>query len=273
MPLGTLDPDDYALLRRLVYDKSGLWLADDRLTFLRVRLEDRLRERNIVSPRDYYYHLKFHPDGAEELQHLIDAVTTQETWFFREIEPLETWCAAVVPDVARRNGRLRVWSSACSTGEEAYTLAMLLAERMPDLLVDIQATDISRRALAIARDATYDSHSLRRTDPQWVAKYFRPVADRRWEVVPTIRNLVRFEQANLLDPSVPRRLGPMDAVLCRNVLIYFDDRSRTIALNALRDALRPGGYLVLGFSESLSVPDTLFELVRLEGSVLYRKPN
>jgi chemotaxis protein methyltransferase CheR len=271
MLLGTLDPDDYALLRRLVHDKTGLWLADDRMTFLRVRLEDRLRACSIATPRDYYYFLKFHPDGPEELHHLVDAVTTQETWFFREIDPLESWCTAVVPDVARRRGRLRVWSAACSTGEEAYTLAMLLTERFPDVPVEIVGTDISRRAIAVAREGVYDSHSLRRTAPHWVSKYFRPAPDGRWEVSSSTRSLVRFEQGNLLDPIAARRLGSMDAILCRNVIIYFDERSRSVALSVLRGALRPGGYLILGLSETLSVSDTLFDAVRLEGSVLYRK--
>jgi chemotaxis protein methyltransferase CheR len=241
------------------------------MTFLRVRLEDRLRGRGIAAPRDYYYFLKFHPDGPEELQVLIDAVTTQETWFFRETEPLESWCASIAPGIVRSRGKLRAWSAACSTGEEAFTLAMLVAERFPDVPVEIVATDISRRAIAVAREGLYDAHSLRRTGPQWVSKYFRPAGGGRWEVGASIRNAVRFEQANLLDPAVPQRVGPMDFVLCRNVLIYFDERSRNVALTCLRDALRPDGNLVLGFSESLSVPDTLFDLVRLNGSVLYRK--
>jgi len=271
MPLGTLDPDDYALLRRLLYEKSGLWLADDRQSFLRVRLDDRLRARGIVSPRDYYYHLKFHPDGAEELQHLIDAVTTQETWFFREIEPLEAVFATVEREVRRRGGRLRIWSAACSTGEEAYTLAMLLADRFPTLTVEIVATDISRRAIAVACEGVYDKHSLRRTAPNWIARYFTPTADGRWRVADSIRGLVRFDVANLLDAQFAQRLAPMDLVVCRNVLIYFDERSRNGAFDAVRAALRTGGYLVLGLSETPSVPDTFFEIVRIEGSVFYRK--
>jgi chemotaxis protein methyltransferase CheR len=270
----TLDFDDFDALRRSIRDHCGIWLGDSKITFLQTRLADRLSAWNISSPREYYYFLKYDPRGGEEMQHLIDAVAVNETWFFREIGPVEAWQEAVLPDLMKRGGKLRLWSAGCATGEEPYTLAILLLELYPDVAAtrfEILATDISQRALEIARAAVYDPYSLRHTDPRRSEKYFQPTSDGRYAVCEGARRLVRFGHASLMDPTLVQRVPAMDVILCRNVMIYWDDQSRQVALTNLHAVLKPGAYLVLGHSESLIHTATPYKVARVGEKIMYRK--
>ncbi len=268
-----LNFDDFNALRQLIYEHCGIWLGDSKVIFLRVRLADRLRARNISSAQEYYYFLKYDSQGNQEMQQLIDAVTVNETWFFRETGPVDAWYNLVLPGL-KLNQRLRMWSAGCATGEEPYTLAMLLLELYPTARAgqfDILATDISQRALAIARTGVYDPYSLRRTDPRMTAKYFQPTSDGRYTVRKDVQQMVRFDHANLIDPALARRIQAMDAVICRNVIIYLDAQSRQAVLANLYAALKPGGHLLLGHSESLLHVVTPFEVARVAGKIMYRK--
>jgi chemotaxis protein methyltransferase CheR len=270
----TLSFDDFDALRQLIREHCGIWLGDSKVTFLQVRLADRLRARNISSAQEYYYFLKYDAHGHEEMQRLIDAVTVNETWFFRETGPIDAWRKTVLPDLIKRSGRLRMWSAGCATGEEPYTLAMLLLEDYPATAAarfEILATDISQRALEAARAGVYDPYSLRHTEPYWLAKYFQPASGGRQEVCENVRRLVRFGQANLIDPALAQRVRAMDAILCRNVIIYLDDQSRRAALTNFYAALKPAGHLMLGHSESLVHTVTPFEVARVGGTIMYRK--
>jgi chemotaxis protein methyltransferase CheR len=278
-PSLTLDLDIFDALRRLICERCGIWLGDSKFTFLQVRLADRLRARNISSAQEYYYFVKYDAHADAEMQQLIDAVTVNETWFFREIGPVEAWLGEVAPDLVARGKRLGLWSAGCATGEEPYTLAMLLLENYPATALsrfEILATDISQRALETARAGIYDPYSLRRTEQYWQAKYLHPTPDGRQKVLEAVRRPIRFGQANLIDPTLAQRVQAMDLILCRNVLIYLNDRGRQAALDNLYAALRPGGYLILGHSESLihaaqAPAATSFEVVRVGGTIIYRK--
>jgi chemotaxis protein methyltransferase CheR len=269
-----LTPDDLDALRRLVYDHSGIWLVDSKRTFLDNQLGERLRVRGIPSAREYYHYLKYDPQGRLELERLTEALTIQETWFFREPEPVEAWRSHILPALLKRdNQKVRVWSAACSTGEEPYTLAMLFRDCGPDpALYEIWATDISTRALEVARLGVYDPYSLRHTDAAWQARYFQLTDDRRLRLSENVKQMVRLGGGNLLDPSLGVRLGGMDLIVCRNVLIYFDERSRQKVLANLFATLRPGGHLILGTVETLAHAITPFELARVGKAFLYRKP-
>ncbi len=291
-----MDFDDFDAIRRLIYSASGIWLGDGKMVFLQVRLAERLRALTISSAREYYHFLKYDWQGSQEIQQLIDAIAINETWFCREIEPLTAWRDAVVPALLQRRSRLRLWSAGCSTGEEPYTLAMLLSERYPQTALahfEIVATDISQRAICAARAGVYDPHSLRHTEPQQLNRYLVPVGKRsptsldvgtspdvghngaggsQWVVSEKLRYLVRFEQASLVDPLATMQIGPVEAVFCRNVIIYFDERSRQAALNNFYAALQPGGYLILGHSESLAHTTQPFEITRVNNIIMYRKP-
>ena len=266
--------DDFDALRRLIHEYCGIWLGDTKITFLKARLATRLRDSSISSAQEYYYFVKYDPQGSQEMQRLIDAVTVNETWFFREVEPVEAWRKGVLPDLMKQGRRLRLWSAGCATGEEPYTLAMLLLEACPATAAsrfEILATDVSQRALEIARAGTYDPYTLRHTEPRWLSRCFQPEPDGRQSVCENVRQLVRFDQANPVDPALAQRTRAMDVILCRNVIIYFDDQSRQEVLANLYAALKPGGYLILGHSETLFHMLTPFEVKRVGETILYRK--
>ena len=269
-----LDPSDFDALRRVIYEQSGIWLADAKLVFLQVRLADRLRDTSISTPREYYHFIKYDPRSADEILHLVDAITINETWFFREMGPLEAWREAVLERFAESGARLRVWCAGCSNGAEPYTIAMMLRDSLsPAMLsrLEIIATDISQRSLETARAGVYDAHCLRHTDERWKQKYFEPLGDGRLSIKSEVRQYVHFGWSNLTDPHLAARIGPVDLVTCRNVIIYFDARSRQAALGNLHDALKIGGHLILGHSESLALADSPFEVSRLSGTVVYRR--
>jgi len=267
--------EDFDALRQLIYQQSGIWLSDRKTTFLQVRLGERLRALNISSAREYYHFLKYDPSSRVEMSNLIDAVSVNETWFFRETTPVIAWFENILPDLLKASNRVQIWSAGCATGEEPYTLALLLLDSVHQLsngYAKIRATDISQRALEIARNGAFDPHSLRHTEQRWLSKYFQPSQDGLMAIGQPARSLVTFEQANLVDPDLPRRVGRMDVILCRNVIIYFDQGSRKIALRNFFEILKPGGYLILGHSESLAHTATPFELARVGGSLIYWKP-
>ncbi len=269
----TLTFDDFDALRTLILDHSGIWLGDSKLTFLQSRVAERLRAWNISTAQEYYYFLKYDPHGSEELQQLLDAITVNETWFFREIEPVAAWCALILPELLpMKDETVSLWSAGCATGEEPYTLAMLLLELQPHHTrrFAILATDISLHALEMARSASYDPYSLRRTEERWQKQHFRQDGP-RYLVKEEARRMVRFGQANLVDAALAQRIQKMDLILCRNVLIYLSDAGRDRALDTFYHALKPGGHLILGHSESLIHTRTPFEIARIDGKILYRK--
>jgi chemotaxis protein methyltransferase CheR len=233
-----------------------------------------LRATSISSAQEYYYFLKYDPGRSEEMQRLIDAVTVNETWFFRETKTMRAWRDDVLPGLVRREDKLRLWSAGCATGEEPYTVAMLLLEAYPATAAtrfEILATDISQQALQTARVGEYDPYSLRHTEPSWLARYFQPVPGGRQKVNDQVRQLVHFGRANLANPVLVQRVGAMDLILCRNVIIYFGNQSRQSVLSNFYSALSPGGYLILGHSESLFHTVTPFAVARVRGTIMYRK--
>ena len=266
--------EDFDLLRQLIYETSGIWLSDRKQTFLSIRLNERMRAGNISSAREYLHFLKYDPNGAQETRQLIDAVAVNETWFFREVEPIRAWFQQILPGLLATNGGARLWSAGCATGEEPYTLAMLALESQPQARakIDIWATDISQRALEMAQRGMYDPHATRHTEANWLAKYFQPTQNGFKAISAQARQLVRFERHNLIDPHLPARARPVDVILCRNVIIYFDQKSRQAALNNFDAILKPGGYLLLGHSESLAQTATPFELTRIGDKLVYHKP-
>jgi len=277
----TLSPDDFEALRRLIQATSGIWLGDSKIVFLQVRLAERLQALSISSAREYYHFLKYDPNGNGELQNLIDQVTINETWFFRETEPILAWRDAALPNLLHKHNRIRIWSAGCSTGEEPFTLAMILSEAFPAsaaAMFEIVGSDISQRALQTGRTGEYDPHSLRHTEPMWRDKYLEPLGQNgtrslaRWRISEKLQRFVRFQQANLLEAGATSLIGPVDLALCRNVMIYFTEETRQILLTNLYEALRPGGHLILGHSESLAHVTSPFELVHVNGVIMYRKP-
>ncbi len=272
-----LSPDEFRLLGELINNFCGMeFAADIRYVFER-RLRDRVRELGLRDFTEYYHHLLYHPNAKAEMEAAVDALVTNETYFFREDYQLSAFAGELLPDLKARlsaEGRrnLTIWSAGCSTGEEAYSVAILIQESglFDGWDVRVFGNDISRRVLSTARRAVYGPSSFRATPPRF-EPYFTDTPDGR-QVVPQIRAMCHFGHLNLLDRDRSALIGRADVVFCRNVLIYFDVEARRRVIESFYERLNPGGYLLLGHSESLLNTSTAFELVHLRTDMVYRRP-
>jgi chemotaxis protein methyltransferase CheR len=274
VPLG---PEEFRLLRDFINGFCGLWFDDDASYFLERRLQNRLRERRLTSFLDYYYLLLYGPEREDELARVVDVLTTNETYFFREMNQLNTLTEEIVPEIVQRRGasrRLRIWSAGCSTGEEPYTLAILLLEHpaLANWEKEIFASDISQRVLHAARRGVYTGASFRSTDAAYRERYFEAVDASSSRVAERVRRLVTFGQLNLLAPEQWSILGQFDVILCRNVMIYFNVEGKKQMVEHFHRKLDDGGFLLLGHSESLMNLSTSFTLRHFRHDMVYQKP-
>lgn len=273
----TLKLKEFRLLRDFINQFCGIYFADDSVYIVERRLRDRLRDLGIVDFAEYYRYLQFHPKAEKELEAAAEVLTTNETYFFREAFQLRAFTDEILPAVkaravARGSKRLDIWSAGCSSGEEVYTIAMLVdATRLfKGWDVRVFGNDISRRVLSKARGATYSSASFRAMIPEY-EKYFVDT-DEGKQVHPRIRSMCHFGHLNLMNQRRAAIVGRVDVTFCRNVLIYFDDASRRNVLETIYERLNRGGYLLLGHSESLLRSSTAFEIAQLSTSIVYRRP-
>lgn len=265
-------PREFHLLRALVQQQIGVCLNDSKRVLLESRLRRRVRELGLTSFMSYYRHLVGPDGGSDELQHLADAITTNTTSFFREPIHFELLAREIVPAWGRSgSGRLRLWSAACSTGQEAYSLAATVRASLPRagwFDVKVLATDVSLRALRVARAARYPLPAAAEIPSPWRGPFVRSGhgAGASLTVSDDIRSLVVFQPLNLLAPAYPFR-GRLDVIFCRNALIYFDAPTKLAVVSRLLECLKPGGYLFLGLSESIvQLPPG----VRAVGHSIYR---
>jgi chemotaxis protein methyltransferase CheR len=266
----------FRLLRQSIYEYSGLFFDDDATFLVQRRLLPRLEALSLQDFSDYYRYLRAATPETRrgELEEIVERVTTNETYFFREGYQLAAFKDEILPAFAASGKkRLTIWSAGCSSGEEAYTIAILLIESglFVDWDVRIFGSDISRRVLQTARKGAYGRPSFRTTEPRVLRRYFREV-DGRHQVRDEVRQLVSFGQINLFDEPMTAIVGEVDIIFCRNVLIYFNAESRRKVIDTLHRKLVKGGYLLLGHSESLINVTTAFELVHLKNDMVYRKP-
>jgi chemotaxis protein methyltransferase CheR len=269
--------EEFRLLRELVYEHCGLTFADDARYLLERRLAPRLEYHGLSGFGAYYRFLRYDPGRRAELETAVESLTTHETYFYREPLQLRAFAEEVLPGLAAENAarrRLRVWSAGCSTGEEVYTVAILLLRSglFEGWDLDVFGTDIARRVLAVARTGSYGPHAFRTPEADVLRPWFRQ-RDGHLHVREPVRRLATFGHVNLLDPAMLSLVGTMDVVFCRNVMIYFDLAARKRVVSAFRNKLREGGYLLLGHSESLLNVTADFELVHLRHDLVYRKPS
>lgn len=269
--------EDLNDLTAFVYRKSGIRFEEKKRYFLNKRVEKRLVETQMSSIRDYIRFLKFKDDGSE-FQELMNLLTVNETYFFREYNSLEAFaehCLQEVADKKGRNGKksLRILSAGCSTGEEAYTLAIIVREMLDDPAewdIEITAVDIDQEVLKRARDGVYDDRSVKDVPQEYYEKYFENI-DGFHAVTDDIKSMVSFHHMNLSDRAALRSLRGFDFIFCRNVLIYFDDQSRRQVVDYFYIALNHGGYIFLGHSESVGRITTAFSLKRFGKHLVYGK--
>ncbi len=272
-------PDDvFRLLRDLIHDYCGIYFDDGSKFLLQRRLGRRLEQRQLKDFEGYYHYLRYDRKRDEELAVLVDNLTTNETYFFRESLQLKAFSEELLPELRERLGGrkiLRIWSAGCSTGEEPYTIAILLLESgdwWRDWEVEILGSDINQRVLHTARKGVYKKNSHRATSPEMVKKYFIEEGKGDYRVVDRVKELVSFSYLNLLDPYKTSLIRDIDVIFCRNVIIYFDREAKRTVIDSFYDKLREGGYLLLGHSESLINISNAFVLRTLKNDMVYQKP-
>ena len=262
----------------LVRSHCGISFANETRFLLERRIARRMRELGITSLAAYQYELRRESRRDGELAALIDEITTNETYFFRERSQLRALVGEILPEalVARRErggGPVSVWSAGCSSGEEPYSIVILAREAGfdPERDLRVYATDISRRMMKRARAGNYREGSFRETEPALRTRYFEE-KDGLWTVSDSVKKCVDFIHLNLMDRSRAALLGAMDVILCRNVMIYFDADTKREVIQTFENKLRPGGHLLLGHSESLINVSSGLELRHLKSDLVYRKP-
>jgi chemotaxis protein methyltransferase CheR len=266
-----LSPQLFAIFSGLIEEHAGLHYAPGDRDLLEHKLVARASDAGFESLLDYYYFLRYDPGGPVELEALIDALVVGETYFFRELPQLELLVDELVAPRVRAGKPVRIWSAACASGEEPLSIAMLLAERQMLDKVEIVATDVSRRALARARTASFGKRSLRSTVPTPGAKRFLEMVSDRIAVDRALVDRVQFRRLNLFDEGAVAEMPPADVILCRNVLIYFsDDNARRVSAR-LAARLTPGGALFVGVSESLLRFGTELACEERNGVFFYRR--
>ena len=266
-------------VRDVIYKAAGIFHPDNKLRLLLDRCGRRMKELRVPTLREYCDCLTIRPTRQTELVALLNEITIGETSFFRNQPQLDAMRKIVIPNIIQAKAhipirRLRLWSAGCSTGEEPYTLRMMLHEegdpRLKDWTTEILATDLNERSLAHAQEGVYGAYSTRNLTPVYRNKYFTPVGD-KLQVNALARSNIAFSRLNLSDDSRMTFMKSMDAIFCCNVLIYFDLASKRRVIQHFYNNLLPHGYLFLGHSESLYGVNEDFRLVHLPGATAYVK--
>lgn len=271
--------EEFIQLRDFIYQQCGIYIAENRKYLVENRLSNRIKDLNLKSYSEYYNFLRFDAGKRLELNKLFEVVTTNETSFYRNPPQLQVFQEVVLKGVieeARKAGkkRLRIWSAGCSTGEEPYTLAIILHEVLRQEIstwdIKITANDLSEAVLASARRGVYSEYALRTTPKDIVARYFKQ-EDNSYKIDPKLKHIVSFGQINLSDKLQLSRVEKSQIVFCRNVIIYFDDDMKKRVINAFYDNLIPNGVLLIGHSESLHNISRAFKPEHHTGTIVYRK--
>jgi chemotaxis protein methyltransferase CheR len=265
-----LTDTDFENFRKLIYDESGIHFSSSNRSILESRLRERLKAAGLSDVGGYYALLLKNDD---ELKVLLDSVTTNLTRFFRNTAHFQTFENYVVPDLiqhkrSRNEKPVRIWSAGCSTGEEAYSIAMVLRERLPrDLPWEVIASDISLKSLLTAKEGFYPETRVIGVPEQYLTKYFEKRAN-GYQIKDEIKQTIRFDYHNLKFDSGLRGL---DLVFCRNVLIYFDEAAQKAVVEGFWQAMSGHSYLFIGHSESLFGMNTQFEFLKTDWACIYRK--
>ncbi len=273
---GHLPDELFRVLSDLIRERTGILFAESNRFLLESRIASRVQELRLDSARSYLYRLRYGSESAAEMDALIDRITIPETYFFREPEQLAAFTEEVLPEWeanARPGASLRIWSAGCATGEEPYTLAMLLAEK--DVFsrhpVEIFGSDISTGSLARARGGVYRENAFRQTEPERRSRFFELEGPGRFRLREEIRARVSFGRTNLIEKDRLAVLPAFDVVFCRNVLIYLDEAAKRSVVTSLHERLAPGGHLFLGRVESLVAFATPFRLRHLRTDLVYQR--
>ncbi len=269
---------DFELLRDFIYNICGMYFHISKKYFLESRLARRMDATGVKTHADYYLLLKS-PRGTEELKYLMDEITTNETYFFRNVPQLNAMENKLLPEIVEAKNKmgfrkLRIWSAASSSGEEAYTMAMILLEKratlLKDWIIEIVGTDINETVVAQAKEGVYNAYSVRNIPDMYKRKYIRE-DNGKFILAPEVKKFVTFNKLNLYDDSKMIFMKSFDFIFCANVLIYFDTASKSKVVQHFYNNLQPYGYFFVGQSESLHGVNDKFKTVHFPGGFAYKK--
>lgn len=275
--LTELTEAEFLRFRDFFYRKTGIHFEQSKRYFVDKRLLQRIAATGHRGFRDYFTFLRFQASG-EELQEVINLLTVNETYFMREEYQLQCMVKSILGEIVRNKGRhelIRIWSIPSSTGEEPYSIALYLLEYWPmidQVDVEILASDIDTQVLQQARRGIFTQRSVQNMPPRMLEKYFTRLPGGRFQLDQEVRESVAFSRVNLTNPAETGLYRNVDLVLCRNLLIYFDDVSRRQAADAIYEALNPDGFVMLGHSESMSRISPLFAVRKFDDAIVYQKP-
>jgi len=266
--------------RSYIYDLCGIYFQDNKKYLLESRLDKRVTFLKLNGYEDYLNYVKTNSQRTDELKYLYEAITINETFFFRNQPQLDALVQAIIPEIVNTRAKgqrykLRIWSAASSTGEEAYSIAMMFEElvkpKYPFLDLEVIGTDINFQVVETAKKGVYREYSIRNTPPFYLKKYFKTIGPNTYEVDPKIRNYCTFKMMNLLDDASMRQMTNFDVVYCCNVLIYFDTKAKIKVVSHLYNSLQKPGYLFIGYSETLHGISKAFKLISYPKTIGYKK--
>jgi len=271
-----ISDEDFRKFQEFFYRKTGIQFETSKRYFVDKRLFERIEATGSSSFRNYFTLLRFQADG-EELQQLTNLMTVNETYFFREEYQFQCMVQSILPEITARKkpGKtIRIWSIPSSSGEEAYSIAIYLLEFWAGISewdVEIISSDIDTSILGQARQGLYQGRSIQHVPAKLLARYFKRTVE-GYQISEDLRQAVEFTRVNLSEPADTRPYRDFDIIFCRNLLIYFDEISRKSAAETMFDALRPGGYVCLGHSESMSRISSIYRVQKFPEAIVYQKP-
>ncbi len=274
----SLTEDLFRLMRTYIYERTGIFFADNKKYLLESRVNRRLSALGIGSFEEYYRAL-MNGFGSTELALLINSITINETFFFRNEPQFATIENHILPQLIMRRrqegiNRIRLWSAAASSGEEPYTLALIIKEkfqaRFPAFKFEIVGTDINTQVLDVAKRGIYKEYSVRNIPAEYMQKYFKHEGD-KYSLSEEVKKLVEYRQLNLFDKASMRLMRDFDVVIAANVLIYFDYNSKESVVSSVYNSLNKGGYFFVGYSETLYGVSQALKPVHFEKAIAYRK--
>jgi chemotaxis protein methyltransferase CheR len=271
----SLSADEIVRLCEIIYRRTGMIFGESKRYYIERRIAERMVATGVRRFSAYLAHVEAEKN---EVEHLINLFTVNETYFYREEHQLQCLGSSLLPSIIqhRKPGDLvRIWSVPCSTGEEPYSIAIWLLENWPIVdayHIEIVGSDIDTQVLQDAQIGDYGQRALARLPSDVIERYFEPPHDGQRKIIQDLRESVKFTTVNLVDAMSVATQGLFDIIFCRNVLIYFDDASRLVAVNNLYDALHPGGFICLGHTESMSRISKRFDLRRFEDAIVYQRP-
>lgn len=261
---------------KLIYKKTGIYYERNKKYYVEKRIGKCAESLEMDNLNEYYMMLKF-SDDSSEFDRLINELTVNETYFFRDFPQLRNFAEDVLPIVVREKGdrkKIKIWSAACSTGEEPYTLSIILLEMLDhpeEWEIEILASDINTKVLKSAKIGIYESRAVRDVPPEYLEKYFTRRQD-KYFVNLSVKKLVSFKRINLMDQNDMSNIRGYDFIFCRNCLIYFDDESRKSVLDSFYESLNPGGFIFLGHSESVGRFSSAYKVQRIGDTIVYSRP-